>query len=131
MKESIESLRKVLGKQLWLTWNSGFLFDESAYQCKTITNQSNNIISVQLQGLLTGIALIRPARQKKNPIYNKFHQNMPEVFFMFKMICETSTETEIFNSNAPFFNFYPNFLKTSVIHKMRKKIKPILETSTL
>ena len=31
------------------------------------------------------IALIRPARQKKNPIYDKFYQNMPNVFFMFKM----------------------------------------------
>ena len=31
---------------------------------------------------------------------------------------------KIFNSNGSFFNFYPNFLKTSVIHKMRKKIKP-------
>ena len=42
-----------------------------------------------------------------------------------------STEIENFNSNGSFFNFYPDFLKTfTVIHKMRKKIKPILETST-
>ena len=82
MKESIESLRKVLRRQLW---NSSFLFDKSACQSRTITNQSKTIISVQLQGLLTRIALIRPARQKKNPIYNKFYQNIPRNFFMFKM----------------------------------------------
>ena len=85
MKESIESLRKVVRKQLRLTRNSGFLFDKSTYQGKTITNQSTDILSVQLQGLLTGIALIRPARQKKNPIYDEFYPNMPKVFFMFKM----------------------------------------------
>ena len=55
------------------------------YQNKTITNQSKNIISIQLQGLLTGVALIRLARQNKNPIYDKFYQNMPKVFFMLKM----------------------------------------------
>ena len=59
-----------------------FLFDKSAYQSKTITTQSKNIISVQLQGLLTEIALIRPSRQKKNPIYNKFYQNMPSLFYV-------------------------------------------------
>ena len=79
MKESIEFLRKVLRKQLWLTWNSGFFFDKSAYQSKTITNQSKNIISVRLEGLLTGIALIKSARQKKDPIYDKFYPNMPNV----------------------------------------------------
>ena len=31
LKESFESLRKVLRKQLWLAWISGFLFDKSAY----------------------------------------------------------------------------------------------------
>ena len=136
MKESIESLRKVLRKQLWHTWNSGFLFDESAYQRKTITNQSNNIISVQLQGLLTGIALIRPARQKKNPIYNKFHQNMPEVFFMFKMnkMEHHNLWNEYQNRNFQFkwvvLEFLPKFSQNFNYTQNEKKIKPILETST-
>ena len=38
-----------------------------------------------MQGPLTGIALIRPVRQKRNAVYNKFYQNMPKAFFMFKM----------------------------------------------
>ena len=28
---------------------------------------------------------IRPARQKRNLIYDKFYQNMPKVFFVYKM----------------------------------------------
>ena len=35
-------------------------------------------------------------------------------------ICETSTKTTIFNSNASFYNFYPNLPKISFIHKMSK-----------
>ena len=58
------------------------IFWKSANQNKTIANQSKNIISVQLQGLLTGIALITPSGQKKNPIYDKFYQNMSEVFYV-------------------------------------------------
>ena len=68
-----------------------------------ITDQSKNIISVQLQGLLTGILFIRPARRKRNLIYDKFYQNMPKVFLYTKwntMICETITKIEIFNSNG-------------------------------
>ena len=28
---------------------------------------------------------MRPARQKRNPIYNEFDKNMPKVFFISKM----------------------------------------------
>ena len=35
-------------------------------------------------------------------------------------ICETSTKMAIFQSNASFYNFYPNLLKISIIHKMSK-----------
>ena len=37
-------------------------------------------MSVRLEGLLTGIALIKPATQKKDPIYDKFYPNMPYIF---------------------------------------------------
>ena len=43
-----------------------------------------NIIRVQLQGQLTGIA-IRSVRRKKNPIYDQFYQNMLKVFFIVKI----------------------------------------------
>ena len=37
------------------------------------------------------------------------------------IICETSTKMAFFNSNGSFYNFYPNLLKISIIHKMSKK----------
>ena len=36
------------------------------------------------------------------------------------IICETSTKMAIFNFNGPFYNFYPNLPKISIIHKMSK-----------
>ena len=73
---------------------------------------------------------IRPARQKKNLISDKFYQNMPKVFLYTKwktIICETSMKMAIFKSNESFYNFYPNLPKISITHKMSKK--PLLETS--
>ena len=66
---------------------------------------------------------IRPARQKRNLIYDTFYQNMPKVLFYTKwntITCETSTKMAIFNSNGSFYNFYPNLPKISIIHKMSK-----------
>ena len=66
---------------------------------------------------------IRPARRKRNLIYDKFYQNMPKVFLYTKsntMICETITKMEIFNSNGQVYNIYPNLLKIPFIHKMSK-----------
>ena len=37
------------------------------------------------------------------------------------IICETSTKMAIFNSNGPFYNFYPNLPKISITHKISKK----------
>ena len=68
---------------------------------------------------------IRLARQKRN-------QNMPKVFFIYKMEHHNlwnECENKIFNSNGSFYNFYLNLPKISIIHKM-SKIKALLETST-
>ena len=59
---------------------------------------------------------IRPARQKRN-------QNMPKVFFIYKMEHHNlwnECENNIFNSNGSFYNFYLNLPKISIIHKMSK-----------
>ena len=66
---------------------------------------------------------IRPARRMRNLIYDKFYQNMPNVFFIYKMEHNNlwnEYENGNFNSNGSFYNFYRN----------RVKIKPLLETST-
>ena len=66
---------------------------------------------------------IRPARQKRNLIEDKFYQNMPKVFFIYKMEHHNlwkDYENDIFNSNGSFYNFYPNLPKNSIIHKMIK-----------
>ena len=136
MKESIESLRKVLRKQFWLTWNSGFLVDKSANRSKPLQTKVKNIISVQLQGLLTGFALIRSDRQKRNPMYDKFYQNMPKVFFMFKInkVKHHNLWNEYQNRNFLFqwiiLHFLPKFSQNFNYTQNKKKIKPILETST-
>ena len=72
------------------------------------------------------LLFIRRARRKRNPIYDKFYQDMPKIFFVFKMnkiktiISETSTKMKIFKSNGSFCDFYPILPKTSFIHKMIK-----------
>ena len=46
---------------------------------------------------------------------------MSKVLFIYKwntIICETSKKVAIFNSNGSFYNFYPNFPKISILHKM-------------
>ena len=36
------------------------------------------------------------------------------------MICETSAKMAIFNFNGSIYNFYPDFPKSSFVHKMSK-----------
>ena len=103
---------------------------------KTIINQSKNIISVQSQGLLTGIALIRPATQKKNPIYDEFLPKYAKSLFH---IQNEQDGTLQFVKRVPKSKFSVltdhSLVFTQIFSKLNytqneKKIKPILETST-
>ena len=80
---------------------------------KIITDRSKNIISVQLQGLLTGNVFSRPARRKRTLTFDNFLPKYAKSFLYTKwnIICETSMKMTIFNSNGSFYNFYPNLPK--------------------
>ena len=96
---------------------------------KTITDWNKNIISVQLQGLLT------PARRKRNPIYDKFYQNTPKVFFIFKMnkMKRHNLWNEHLNGNLNLMDHSVIFTQICTkLHLYIKwaKIKPVPELST-
>ena len=69
---------------------------------------------------------IRPVRQKRNLIYNKFYQNMPKIFFIFKINkmehhnLWSEQQMEVFKFNGLFWNFYPNLPETSFVFTMSK-----------
>ena len=94
---------------------------------KTIKDQRKNIISVQLQGLLTGITFLLDRLDERETLYIIHFIKISQKSFLYSkwikwntIICETRTKMEIFKSNGSFCNFYPNLPKTFFTHKMSK-----------